>query len=61
MQKNNNVTIWMCLGIIFVVLGHRGGINLFTEWFPYYSFHMPFFIFLAGYLFKEKYIEIPPP
>lgn len=56
MEKNENVTIWMCLGIIFVVLGHKGGINLFTEWFPYYSFHMPFFIFLAGYLFKEKYV-----
>lgn len=39
------------LGIIAVILGHKGIM------FPYiYSFHMPLFFFLSGYLFTyEKY------
>ena len=57
MQRNDNILLLMAFGIVFVVLGHKGGIGLFSDWFPYYSFHMPLFIFIAGYLFKEKYID----
>lgn len=57
MRKNEDILVLMALGILFVVLGHKGGINILTEWFPYYSFHMPLFIFVAGYLFKEKYVD----
>lgn len=57
MQRNDNILLLMAFGIVFVVLGHKGGIGLFSDWFPYYSFHMPLFMFIAGYLFKEKYID----
>lgn len=44
--------------IIFVVLGHMSGVptTIFTfdEWFPFYSFHMPLFLFISGYFYKEK-------
>ena len=54
----------MCIlstfAIIFVVLGHiRFGIVDMTEsgtfygWFPYYSFHLPIFLFISGYFFKD--------
>lgn len=57
---NKEITVLMGLGMIFVVVGHKGGISLFSEWFPFYSFHMQLFMFIAGRLFKEKYIyEIP--
>ncbi len=57
MKKNDNILVLMAFGIIFVVLGHKGGIGLFSDWFPYYSFHMPLFMFVAGYLFKEDYVN----
>lgn len=57
MQRNDNILVLMAFGIVFVVLGHKGGIGLFTDWFPYYSFHMPLFMFTAGYLFKEEYVD----
>lgn len=46
--------ILQSLGIIFVVVGHRGGINLLADWFPIYSFHMPLFIFISGYFYKKE-------
>lgn len=54
-EKNKYMQLLLCFGIVFVVLGHKGGINLFTEWFPYYSFHMPLFIFISGYFYKREY------
>lgn len=52
MKYNHTLGILSAFGIIFVVLGHVGE-NIFTlnEWFPYYSFHMPLFIFISGYFF----------
>lgn len=38
-------------GIIFVILGHLG-IPILGSWI--YSFHMPLFFFLAGYVHKEE-------
>ena len=57
MQRNDNILLLMAFVIVFVVLGHKGGIGLFSDWFPYYSFHMPLFMFIAGYLFKENYVD----
>lgn len=51
-QKNTKFLILQTIGIILVVLGHKGGINLFTDWFPIYSFHMPLFMFISGYFYK---------
>lgn len=46
------MTILKALGIIFVVMGHKG--DPFS-WFPAYSFHMALFFFVSGYFYKEKY------
>lgn len=45
-------------GIIFVVLGHVGAETLTIDnWFTYYSFHMPLFIFISGYFFDVSNIK----
>ena len=37
----------------------KGSIELDIHgWFPYSSFHMPLFMFSAGYFFKNKYIDV---
>lgn len=56
MSKNINYEILslQAIGIILVVLGHKGGIFLFSDWFPIYSFHMPLFIFISGYFYKSS-------
>lgn len=51
-KRNIQFTILQSFAIIFVVLGHSGGINIVGEWFPYYSFHMPLFIFISGYFYN---------
>ena len=51
--------------ITFVVLGHmnfyaKGQLDVtltepltFHGWFPYYSFHLPLFLFISGYFFRD--------
>lgn len=51
---NYQFLLLQAIGIILVVLGHKGGISLFTDWFPAYSFHMPLFIFISGYFYKTN-------
>lgn len=55
-EKNNYQFLFLqVIGIILVVTGHmneNGGIILFSDWFPPYSFHMPLFIFISGYFYK---------
>lgn len=56
---NTTMLIMQCIGIIAVVLGHAdiGGPNIpnpLTVAFPYYSWHMPFFIFISGYFFNRE-------
>ena len=51
------------IAISFVVLGHinfTGGMEVtltepmtFQGWFPYYSFHLPLFLFISGYFFRD--------
>ncbi|MCH5261331.1 MAG: acyltransferase family protein [Lachnospiraceae bacterium] len=56
-QKQYNMTfcILSALAIIMVVAGHVG-YNIMTvgELFPYYSFHIPLFMFISGYFYKES-------
>lgn len=49
-------------GICFVVLGHMNFASSsyqmtppasFYQWFPFYSFHMPLFLFITGYFFRD--------
>lgn len=57
-SEKNNFTFKLiyAIGIIFVVAGHckNGGISIFYEWFPIYSFHLALFMFSSGYFYKEK-------
>jgi fucose 4-O-acetylase-like acetyltransferase len=55
MKKNAQIELLKGLGIIYVVIGHSGSpINKYI-----YLFHMPFFIFISGYLYKEYYSQTP--
>lgn len=52
--------ILSAFAIFFVILGHiRFGyvdmteIGTFYGWFPYYSFHLPIFLFISGYFWKD--------
>jgi acyltransferase len=47
------------LGMILVVLGHTAGLPVFALNLIY-SFHMPLFFFLSGYLLKESHLQQPP-
>lgn len=57
MKKQYNMTfcILSALAIIMVVAGHIG-YNIMTvgDLFPYYSFHVPLFMFISGYFYKES-------
>ena len=59
---NYNMTfgILSSLAIIMVVAGHTG-YNILTvgDLFPYYSFHVPLFMFISGYFYKESEEEHP--
>ncbi len=59
-EKKYNYTFGTlsAFGIIFVVLGHVGAETLTIDnWFTYYSFHMPLFIFISGYFFDVSNIK----
>lgn len=48
---NKEISFLQAIGIILVVLGHSGKhIPYLTKWI--YSFHMPLFMFISGYLFN---------
>lgn len=53
MQKKTLISFLQAFGIILVVIGHsfyNHEDNVFYTWI--YSFHMPLFVFISGYLFK---------
>lgn len=51
------ISICKGIGIILVVIGH---LNIGEYWHQViYSFHMPLFFFISGYLFKDKYLDNP--
>ena len=54
-KSNKKMMILSFLGIIFVVLGHTTGNQtyFFGNLFPFYSFHMPLFVFISGYFYKQ--------
>lgn len=56
-KKKINYTfkVLMALAMIMVVAGHADcSILDIYGFFPYYSFHMPLFIFVSGYFYKEE-------
>ena len=49
MQENKKILFLQVFGIILVVIGHIGEMNTnLHRWI--YSFHMPLFMFISGYL-----------
>lgn len=59
-EYNMTCGILSGLAIVMVVAGHLG-YNILTvgDLFPYYSFHVPLFMFLSGYFYKETSEERP--
>ena len=52
-QRNQSIDIAKAVGIILMIVGHFNGLPLwFEKWI--FSFHMPLFFILSGYLFKPK-------
>ena len=60
-MNNNERISWVdhskALGIVMVVLGHTAGLPVLAVNLIY-SFHMPLFFFLSGYLLKESHLQM---
>ncbi|HLC15852.1 MAG TPA: acyltransferase family protein, partial [Thermodesulfovibrionia bacterium] len=60
--KNANRLYWVdalkAIGIFFVVFGHTVGIEARVRDYIF-SFHMPLFFFISGFLLKKKHLEMP--
>lgn len=54
-EINYQFKILYAIGMFFVVANHcqNGGISVFYEFFPAYSFHMGLFVFCSGYFYKD--------
>ena len=56
-DQKYNMTFCVLSGIaiVMIVAGHVG-YNILTvgELFPYYSFHVPLFLFISGYFYREE-------
>ncbi len=59
-EYNMTFCILSGLAIIMIVAGHVG-YNILTvgDLFPYYSFHVPLFMFISGYFYKDTEEEKP--
>lgn len=55
-KENIQFRILYFIGIVLIVANHAGGggISLFYEWFPAYSFHLALFVFCSGYFFIKN-------
>lgn len=60
-ERNESVDIAKGIGILLVVIGHSSFFN-FVEFFNVnkyiYSFHVPFFIFISGFLNKNREFKV---
>ena len=57
MQHNRKISIAKGIGISLMVVGHSPCPAWLGHWI--YSFHMPLFFLITGFLFKEKYLDSP--
>ncbi len=54
-ERNATFTTLSAIGIILIILGHLDlGIATFGGLFPYYSYHVMIFVFVAGYFYKPE-------
>ena len=59
-QYNVTFCILSALAIVMVAAGHAGcEILTLGGLFPYYSFHIPLFMFISGYFYRESEEEHP--
>lgn len=61
-KKEYNMTFCILSGLamIMIVAGHAGcDVLTVGGLFPYYSFHVPLFMFISGYFYHEKEEEAP--
>lgn len=61
-QKEYNTVfgILSAFGILMIVAGHVDcRILTVGDLFPYYSFHVPLFLFISGYFYREKEEQAP--
>ena len=61
-ERSYNITfgILSALAIIMIVAGHVGyDFMTVGGLFPYYSFHLPLFVFISGYFYREEEEEHP--
>lgn len=62
LKKTYNVTLGIlsALAITMIVAGHAGyDILTVGGLFPYYSFHVPLFLFISGYFYREEEERAP--
>lgn len=60
-KEDKHIRWLQFFAIMMVVCGHLGYEDFFSfSVFPFYSFHMPLFVFISGYLFKDQHAEIFP-
>lgn len=59
-ELNMTFCVLSGLAIIMIVAGHVGyDILTVGGLFPYYSFHVPLFVFISGYFYREKEEDQP--
>ena len=59
-KENQVMRVLGALGIIFIVAGHiEFGLFTIKGIFPYYSFHVYIFLFIAGYFYERSAEEAP--
>lgn len=54
-EQSNTISIGKAVCIILMLIGHAGPNEYVFNFI--YLFHMPFFFFVSGYCFKEKYLD----
>lgn len=53
--RNTTFTVLSGMGMLLIILGHlNSGILTFWGLFPYYSYHVMIFVFIAGYFYKPE-------
>lgn len=56
-KHNKSISIAKGIAITLMVLGHSPATGIIADWM--YSFRMPLFFFVSGYLFKDRHLSDP--
>lgn len=58
MERDKSIDVLKGIGIIFVIMGHIQKYIPKNLLLYIYSFHMPLFFYVSGFLYKEKYEQM---